>query len=78
MISARRVASTSVFSVGDICAAFYPKDQRWHRAVIERVYSTEKGSMVSGTWSTLVDRLMEGIYIGQWVNGLTNLFLIFH
>jgi hypothetical protein len=38
--------TTTKWSVGDLCAAFYPKDQCWHRALIEKMYSDSRGEWI--------------------------------
>ena len=45
-IAINRVKICTSFSAGELCTAYYPKDQLWHRAVIESAYSTDKGPMV--------------------------------
>lgn len=46
IIADTRIKTSTSFSAGEVCAAFYPKDSLWHRAVIEKSYSTDKGPMV--------------------------------
>ena len=48
MANSRRVRSTDTqFSQGDICAAFYPRDNQWHRAYVEKVMSKDHEQKVS-------------------------------
>lgn len=69
VVSKKYAIPPHLIRVGQVCAALYPGDQNWHRAVIENVGDDDEEVEVIRNWfNTLITNIFRNVF--RFTSGL--------